>query len=277
MSIDIPTPEIPTAVGQHCYDGESQDQYQQSIGLAMEHLRTYMQEDRFYSGTPAADLQALRSRIQPNPHRTMSMEEALAELKEVYLDYAIRFHHPRYVAHLNCPVVLPALVGDLIASAANTAIETWDQSTSATLIEQEMIRWITQHLQLGFRADGVFTSGGTQSNLMALLMARDHYAYAHYGVNLKEGGWTEEVSRFRIFCSDKAHFSVKKNAALLGMGYQAVISVPSDSQMRMRPESLEHALERERAKGNIPIAVVATAGTTDYGSFDPLERISEIT
>lgn len=277
MSLNIPTQEPPTSVGQYCFDGSNQDQYQEYIGQAMNYLRTYMQQEHFFDGTPAAELQQLRGRIQADPNRTMPMEEALAEMKAIYLDHTVRYHHPRYVAHLNCPVVLPALVGDLIATAANTAIETWDQSTSATLIEEEIISWITQHLQLGFRADGVFTSGGTQSNLMALLMARDHYAYTHYGINLKEGGWAEQISRFRIFCSDKAHFSVKKNAALLGMGYQSVVSVPSDGQMRMRPESLEKALERERAKGNIPIAVVATLGTTDYGSFDPLERISEIT
>ena len=71
------------------------------------------------------------------------------KIKELYLDQTIAFHHPTYVAHLNCPVLLTSdLVGDLIASSVNTAVETWDQSTSATFIEQEMVRWICNKMKL---------------------------------------------------------------------------------------------------------------------------------
>lgn len=61
---------------------------------------------------------------------------ALDELEEVYLRDAVYFHHPRYLAHLNCPVVIPALVGEAVLSAVNSSLDTWDQSAGGTLIEQ---------------------------------------------------------------------------------------------------------------------------------------------
>lgn len=260
----------------YLFDTHSKHEYEEYIQKTVQYIKTFLDNDCFYSGESAEMLKSRKEGISVNSHVNLTLDQALREIKDVFLDHAISFHHPHYVAHLNCPVLLPALVGDLIASSVNTAIETWDQSTSATLIEKEMIRWICNEMNFPAESDGVFTSGGTQSNFKALLMARDHYAFTHYGINLKENGWSDEVSKFRIFCSDKAHFSIKKNAALLGMGYDSVIPIDTDNKMKMKVNALVQAIEKEKQQGNIPIAIVATAGTTDFGSFDPLQTISKI-
>ncbi len=258
------------------FDPQSKYIYEEYVQKAVQYISSFLNNENFYSGELPSNLRSKTHLISANPDSILSVDDALAQIKELYLDHTVAFHHPNYVAHLNCPVLLPAIVGDLIASSVNTAVETWDQSTSATLIEQEMIRWICSKMQFPFSADGVFTSGGTQSNFMALSMARDHYAFQHYGLNLKENGWSDVVSKFRFFCSEKAHFSIKKNAALMGMGYDAVISVSTDDQMKMKPDALVQAIEKEKQLGNIPIGIVATAGTTDFGSFDPLTTIATI-
>src|SRR5882724_5745670 len=98
---------------------------------------------------------------------------ALDELEEVYLRDAVYFHHPRYLAHLNCPVVIPALLGEAVLAAVNSSLDTWDQSAGGTLIERKLIDWTNERIGLGPHADGVFTSGGSQSNLQALLLARE--------------------------------------------------------------------------------------------------------
>ncbi len=260
----------------HFFDHKAKDSYQEYIYKASKQVMSFLENKDFYSGETAANLRAKTNLLSVSNNVTLTIDEALEEVKELYLDHAISFHNPNYVAHLNCPVLLPAIVGDVIASSVNTAVETWDQSTSATLIEQEVIRWISTKMHLPSTSDGVFTSGGTQSNFMGLLMARDHYAFVHYGLNIKQNGWASIISKFRIFCSEKAHFSIQKNSALLGMGYDAVIPVKTDSLMKMNPNELVIAIEKEKQKGNIPIAVVATVGTTDFGSFDPLEAISKI-
>ncbi|MGZ0203032.1 lysine decarboxylase DesA [Streptomyces sp. RM1] len=188
---------------------------------------------------------------------------ALDELEDVYLKDAVYFHHPRYLAHLNCPVVIPAVLGEAVLSAVNSSLDTWDQSAGGTLIERKLIDWTAGRIGLGPAADGVFTSGGSQSNLQALLLAREE-AKCH------------DPAKLRILASEIGHFSVQKSAKLLGLGEDAVVTVPVDRDKRMRTVALAGELERCRRAGLVPMAVVATAGTTDFGSIDPLPRIAEL-
>ncbi|MFE7783526.1 pyridoxal phosphate-dependent decarboxylase family protein [Streptomyces nigrescens] len=200
---------------------------------------------------------------------------ALDELEEVYLRDAVYFHHPRYLAHLNCPVVIPALVGEAVLSAVNSSLDTWDQSAGGTLIERRLIDWTAERIGLGEAADGIFTSGGSQSNLQAMLLARDEACRREL---TREGATdarlTDVLPRLRILTSECSHFSIRKSATLLGMGAEAVITVPSDENKRMRTDELAAQLARCERDGLIPMAVVATAGTTDFGSIDPLPEIA---
>ncbi|GHF97240.1 pyridoxal phosphate-dependent decarboxylase family protein [Streptomyces thermodiastaticus] len=188
---------------------------------------------------------------------------ALDELQDVYLRDAVYFHHPRYLAHLNCPVVIPAVLGEAVLSAVNSSLDTWDQSAGGTLIERKLIDWTAARVGLGPAADGVFTSGGTQSNLQALLLAR-------------EEAKSDSAAKLRVFTSQASHFSVQKSARLLGLPPEAVVALPVDRDQRMRTVALAQELRACRADGLIPMAVVATAGTTDFGSIDPLPEIAEL-
>ncbi|MFJ9433495.1 pyridoxal phosphate-dependent decarboxylase family protein [Streptomyces sp. NPDC101490] len=188
---------------------------------------------------------------------------ALDELESVYLRDAVYFHHPRYLGHLNCPVVIPAVLGEAVLSAVNSSLDTWDQSAGGTLIERKLVDWTTGRIGLGPAADGVFTSGGTQSNLQALLLAR-------------EEAKTSDLAKLRIFSSECSHFSVQKSATLLGLGADAVISIPVDGNKRMQSVVLAAELAACRAEGLVPMAIVATAGTTDFGSIDPLAEVAAL-
>ena len=196
---------------------------------------------------------------------------ALEELAQVYLRDAVYFHDTKYAAHLNCPVVIPALVAEAILSAVNSSLDTWDQSAGATLIERRLIRWTADRLGLGGAADGVFTSGGTSSNLQGLLIARNQaVAKLRRDPRHEDRRLPALLEGLRIFTSEASHFSIAKSASLLGLGYDAVIPVPCDSRRRMDPQALRAALEASAARGETPLAIVATAGTTDFGSIDPL-------
>jgi len=205
------------------------------------------------------------------------MDAALDELHRLYLDHAVYFHHPRYVAHLNCPVLLSAVAAEGIAAAINSSMDTWDQNAGATLIEQKLIAWTAARAGLGEDADGIFTSGGTQSNLMAMLLAREHYCAAHHGAGwVQRHGLPPEAGKLRIFASDASHFSLCKAAAVLGLGHDAVTAVPVDSAWRMDCEALADAVQASIAAGEIPIAVVATAGSTDFGSIDDINGAARV-
>ncbi|EPH45533.1 aspartate aminotransferase family protein [Streptomyces aurantiacus] len=188
---------------------------------------------------------------------------ALDELDELYLRDAVYFHHPRYLAHLNCPVVIPAVLGEAVLSAVNSSLDTWDQSAGGTLIERRLIDWTTGRAGLGPAADGVFTSGGTQSNLQALLLAR-------------EEAKSDSTARLRVLVSEAGHFSVQKAARTLGLGPDAVVVIPTDRNKRMGTVALARELARLDEQGLVPMAVVATAGTTDFGSIDPLPQIADL-
>ncbi len=201
------------------------------------------------------------------------LDTVLEEVRRVYLDDAVWFHEPRYLAHLNCPVVIPALVAEVLVSSVNSSLDTWDQSAGGTQIERRLIDWTAGRLGLGAGADGVFTSGGTQSNLQALLVARGRASVS--GSDPGEPLATT-LSRMRIFASRDSHFSVQKSATILGLGPDAVVSIASDDRRRMDVGALDLALHEARLEGLVPMAVVATAGTTDFGSIDPLETIAGV-
>jgi len=187
----------------------------------------------------------------------------LDELSRLWLDDTIWFHEPTYAAHLNCPIVIPALMAEVFISGVNASLDTFDQSVGGTFIERHLIDWTAERIGYDDTADGIFTTGGTQSNLQALLLARGHSSGPR--------------DRQRIFASIDGHFSVQKAARLLGLGEDgadAVIGVPLDDNRRMDPVALARALASSQERGEIPMAIVATAGTTDFGAIDPLQEIA---
>ncbi|WP_427017127.1 pyridoxal phosphate-dependent decarboxylase family protein [Pseudarthrobacter sp. P1] len=202
---------------------------------------------------------------------------ALAELDTLCLRDAVYFHDTGYAAHLNCPVVIPALVGEAVLSAVNSSLDTWDQSAGATMIERRLIDWTAEHIGLGPDADGVFTSGGTQSNLQALLIARNH-TVARLRLDPAAAGLRLPalLDRLRIFTSQASHFSIAKSASMLGLGYDAVVTIPCGEDRRMDPAALAAELAACHAEVLVPMAIVATAGTTDFGSIDPLRELSAL-
>ncbi|MGD8203255.1 pyridoxal phosphate-dependent decarboxylase family protein [Pantoea sp. FN0305] len=264
--------------GSEFFFNEAQlEQYAQQTLSALTLIRHQIQQtEKPFSGILPHELApALRNIDLEQP--LGDSQAALAELAEVYLRDAVWFHHPKYVAHLNCPIVLPSLLAEQVMSAVNSSVDTWDQSAGGTLIEQKVIDWTLQRIGLPAGSDGIFTSGGTQSNLMAMLLARDSWCVRQRPEHLiKQRGLPPEAGKWRIFTSKMSHFSIQKSTAILGLGYDAVIAIDHDEHYRMDAVKLEQAIQQCRQDGLIPIAVVATAGTTDFGSIDPLQAISDI-
>ena len=187
--------------------------------------------------------------------------DALGEMSRIYLDDAVWFHEPTYAAHLNCPVVIPALLAEVFVSGVNSSLDTFDQSVGGTFVERHLVDWTAARIGFGTGADGIFTSGGTQSNLQGLLLARDR-ALA--------GAAAGDLARLRILASDDGHFSVQKSARLLGLGDDAVVTRPDRLRPPDGPGRAQQGAVGLRVVGLVPMAVVATAGTTDFGAIDPL-------
>jgi len=158
-----------------------------------------------------------------------------------------------------------AALGDFAASVLHQNAAAWRSGPAAITIERTVIRWLASAVGCsGF--GGSLTLGGSSANLMALCMAREAKAPAN-----KTG-----VRGGLIYCSTEAHMSIAKAAALLGLGHDAVRLIPVDEAFRMRTEDLRRQIAQDLQDGKLPIAVVASAGTTATGSIDPLDTIADI-
>ena len=162
---------------------------------------------------------------------TGSLDDALAEVAELYAHQTTAYHHPRYAAHLNCPVLLSSTAADTVLGALNTAVESWDQARSAALMEQRLLaevgRWC------GFAAgDGVFTSGGSASNLQAMTLARGRAVQRLTGHAGLADLPAEVLGSLRVFVSAATHYSIAKAAGLLGLGRHAVVVAVSYTHLR---------------------------------------------
>lgn len=264
-----------SAARAHLFNASSVGRYRDVLARGVERVaRRVAETDRPFTGATPQELASLIGRVDLD-RPLGDTDAALDELHDVWLRDAVYFHHPRYLAHLNCPVVIPALLGEAMLSAVNPSLDTWDQSVGATLMERRLIEWTAGRIGLGASADGVFTSGGTQSNLQAMLLAREEACRRMVGGATRPTR-PEALARLRIITSTAGHFSVQKAAKLLGLGADAVLTVPTDAERRMRTDELARVVDRCRREDLVVMAVVATAGTTDFGTIDPLPQIADI-
>jgi L-2,4-diaminobutyrate decarboxylase len=227
-----------------------------------------------YSGKSPAELSAL---IDPSflSDAGVAPEAVFGKLGEI-VSNSISVSDPKTAAHLHPPPLLAALAAEVVISALNQSMDSFDQAPMATVLELKFVQWLTAEAGLPSSAGGTFTSGGTQSNYMGLLLARDAFLKSRLQWSAQKRGLPAQASKMRVLCSEVAHFTVEKSAAQLGLGTDAVVRVAVDDEFRMRPESLRIALDGMRDQELLPFAVVATAGTTDFGSVDPLSEVAAL-
>lgn len=260
---------MPSSASAHLFHPVNSDAWVASLLTGVDHLSRHLRTVDGPSNGTAPELAAKLVTDVDLDAPLGDTSAALDEMSRLYLDDAVWFHDTGYAAHLNCPVVIPALVAELFVSSVNSSLDTFDQSIGGTFMERHLVAWTAA--RIGFpqgpddqaSADGIFTSGGTQSNLQALHLARGRVE-------------SHGLERLRIFASADGHFSVQKAARLLGLGSDAVVCVPVDAQHRMQAPALADALAACVADGLVPMAVVATAGTTDFGAIDPLGDVADL-
>ncbi|WP_075181747.1 aspartate aminotransferase family protein [Pantoea sp. 1.19] len=247
--------------------------YRDAIAQSSEAVVQWLQQPEMYQGKSVA---ALRDRIElAFTAGGLGNAAAIERAVEFFLKDSLSVHHPQCVAHLHCPSLVISQAAEVLINATNQSMDSWDQSPSATLMEMKLIAWLRERAGFAAGDAGVFTSGGTQSNLMGLMLARDAF-FARQGHSVQQDGLTGDLRKLTVFCSEQAHFSVQKNMALLGLGYRSVTQVKCDAVGRMDVADLTAKLAQARDNGDRVLAIVATAGTTDAGAIDPLREIASL-
>jgi L-2,4-diaminobutyrate decarboxylase len=196
--------------------------------------------------------------------------ERLTELFGAYATWAVDLTHPSAVARMQCAPTAAAAAAELIAGVLNQSLHAWESGPFALELERQLISEMASWVGYSGQASGTLTPGGSISNLMGLLFARE---YALDGVS--QAGLSGRRMRPRILCSAAAHFSIARAAGFLGLGRDAVLKVPVDERGRMLAGEARRVLA-DLAADEVPVALVATAGTTDHGSFDPLPELAAL-
>ena len=159
-----------------------------------------------------------------------------------------------------------AVIGDLMAVLLNNSMYTYKAAGAMVGVEKSLIRETCNLIGWDENSDGTFASGGSLTNFMSMLMARD----AADSKSRFEGA----KQQYTVYTSEQSHYSIPKNAAFSGVGRNNVRFIESDNLGRMKPEVLEESIKNDISNGYLPILINATAGTTVMGEFDDIEALS---
>lgn len=161
-----------------------------------------------------------------------------------------------------------AILGDLLAVLLNNSMYTYKAAGPMIGVEKVIVRKICDIIGWDNNADGTIAPGGSMTNLMSMIMGRDHFdnKAPHEGVNKK----------LTVYTSLDSHYSIPKNAAFSGIGRDNVRLIPTNEFGEMDVHALDQQIKKDKSDGFHPVLVNATAGTTVLGAFDDIESISEI-
>ena len=213
-----------------------------------------------HSRGPLPALSVLPS-IEPEPGG-LGGERLLADLQLV-MEGAFHPGHPGALAHLDPPALTASIAADLICAGLNNNLLAEELAPSLSHLERGLCAWFAGALGLGDSAGGVAASGGSLSNLMALVTARHSRGLGQRGDAV-------------VLCSADAHVSLVKALTVMGLPGEALHRLPVDHEGRLCHERLGQELDRLQRDGVPVIAVVATAGTTVRGAIDPLQAIADL-
>jgi len=207
---------------------------------------------------------------RPLPLDGAGMQTVIDELGEHVIPNGSQIPHPGFTSFITTGATS---VGALTALAGTVAAQQRITQSAFHFLEALSLQWLAELFELPHNMQGVYSSGGSVANLVALGAARQ-WAFERIGVDASAEGVRHPA---RIYASSASHRTIFRAAAVLGLGRDAVIPVATDAQGRMCVEHLANALAQDVAQGRLPIAIVATAGTTGAGAIDPLRSLSELT
>lgn len=222
--------------------------------------------------SPTAPAGAIRQALPAQAPKTgESWEAIMKDFHQLILPGMVQWAHPRFGGYFGSTTTAPGILAEMITAALNINAMTWRTSPAATELETVVLEWLRQWLGLGKEFTGVVYDTASISTMHALAAAREEASTSVRTLGLSG---RSELPIFRVYTSDQAHSSVEKAAIALGLGEHNVRRVPSDSEFKMDVRALEDAIAADLRKEFMPLAVVATVGTTSTASTDPISQIA---
>ena len=197
----------------------------------------------------------------PPPEEGRELAELLDTVLGDVLPLAGRIDHPRFLAFIPSSPTWASVLANFLTTGYNVFQGTWLESSGPSQIEVTVTEWFREWMGYPEGGGGLFTSGGSAANLMAIVAAREAAGNPACGT---------------VYASEQTHASVSRAARIAGIDPSLIRDVPTDDALRIRPSRLVAAIRRDRAAGLQPFCLVANAGTTNTGSIDPLADLAAI-
>src|SRR5262245_4167998 len=242
---------------------------------ALDWIAEYLEHPERYPVLSAARPGDIKASLPASPpEHPESLDTILADFESKILPGITHWNHPSFFGYFATSSSVPGILAEMLVATLDVKAMLWKTSPAATELEEVVTDWLRQMLGLSESWFGITTDTASISTMLALGAARE----ARPELQIRERGMAgrADLPRLRVYCSPHAHSSVDKGAIALGIGLENVMKVEDDENFRMRPEALAEAIATDRATGYLPIACVATVGTTGMTSIDPVPAIAAI-
>jgi aromatic-L-amino-acid/L-tryptophan decarboxylase len=223
----------------------------------------------------------VRAQVQPRevfrrlpehpPAEGESFEAIFRDFNEIILPGMTHWQHPSFFAYFPANSSPPSVLAEMLTAALGSQCMSWVTSPAATELEERVMLWLREMIGLPGTFSGVIQDTASTSTLCAILTARE----VRSGFAINTSGFPANTT-YMVYCSTETHSSIEKAVKIAGIGREHLRKVEVDAANALRPGALEQAIREDLAAGRVPLAVVATLGTTGSTAVDPLAEIAAI-
>ncbi len=205
------------------------------------------------------------------PQKGESIDHIFDDFKSKLLPGITHWQSPNFFAYFPADSSFPSILAEMLTAALGVQGMKWDTSPAATELEEKVINWLKKMTGIPAEMEGCIQDTASTSTLAAILTAREKAT----GFKINEQGMSG-MPQLRVYASAHGHSSIDKAVKIAGLGIKNLVKIPVDSEFRMIPAELEKAIQQDKAKGYLPVCVIASVGTTSTTSIDPVGQVAAI-
>lgn len=207
---------------------------------------------------------------RPLPNGPRELGDVLDDVRKHIMPFATGNLHPLFMGWVHGAGTPIGMLAEIVAGGLNMNCGGRDHAGLA--VEQQIVRWMSEALGYPTGASGLFLTGSSMANFVAVTIARNEAL----GQSVRETGLRTCDRQLVAYASREAHSCIAQAMQLSGIGSANLRTVAVDDAGRMLPDALCAGIREDRAKGLLPFLVVGTAGTVNTGAIDPLAEIANI-